>query len=296
MKKQIQGWVGKQKADDLRYYFGYTRLLNVWSSRPETRYVIVTQSRCGTGLLATLMGQHPDILPDGEVFNKNLHRKVRSPALFLKARSKRAIPLDKNIYGFKLKYHHLVAHQGMSDPQAERFILDLSRQGWKFMYLRRNNLLRRALSGVIARATQLRHVRGGQALAKVRVDGNALMRELEASERSLAIDEKNMAQVDHLLIEYENDLLDTANHVDLCARIFGFLGASAVTVKPSYLEKTSADDLSRTIENYAEIEALLRDSPHAQSLQSHRHYLPASAFAAGVRAPGAKRAGSTVLT
>lgn len=296
MKKKIKAWVEGEKADDLRHYFGYARLLNVWSNRPATRYVIVTQSRCGTGLLATLMGQHPDILPDGEVFNKNLHRKVRSPGLFLKARSKRAIPLNKKIYGFKLKYHHLVMHQELSDQQAERFILDLYHQGWKFIYLRRNNLLRRTLSGVIARTRRLRHVRGGQALSKIHVDGKELMRELQASERSLAIDEKNMAQVDHLLIEYENDLLDAERHIDLCDRVFGFLGAPAVTVKPSYLEKTSADDLSLTIENYAEIEALLRDSPHAPSLRSHRHYPPAAALTADVRASEPRHAAGALRT
>lgn len=289
MKNEIKGWVGKERTDDLKHYFGYARLLYVWSDRPQTRYVIVTQSRCGTGLLATLMGQHPDILTGGEIFNKNKYRKVRSPALYLQAESRRAVSLNKKVYGFKLKYHHLVEHQGLSDQQAERFILDLYRQGWKFIYLRRNNLLRRSLSGVIASTRQLRHVRGGQALTKTHVDAEELMRELELSERLLKIDEKHMAQVDHLLIEYENELLDAARHADLCARIFSFLGVRAVTIEPSYLEKTSADDLSLTIENYAEIEALLQNSPHAPSLKSRRHYPPAATFAAQRRTTATER-------
>lgn len=285
MKTQNKGWM-KDNKDELKHYLAYARVLNFWTNRPEKKYVIVTQSRCGTGLLATLMEQHPDILVDGEVFNKNLHRKVRSPRLFLKARSKRAIPLNKKVYGFKLKYHHLVLHQEMSDQEAQRYILDLYEQGWKFIYLRRNNLLRRALSGVVARARQLRHVRDRHALAKVHLDRQELMDEIELSERLLAIDENNMARVNHLLVEYENELLDAANHARLCGRIFEFLDIPEVTINPSYLEKTSADDLSLSIENYAEVEAWLRDSPHALSLQSHRHYQPAAVIASRVTLHG----------
>ncbi|MGH8501979.1 MAG: hypothetical protein ACREVE_05805 [Gammaproteobacteria bacterium] len=285
MKKQGTGWVKDRRAD-LKHYRDYARLLNVWTSRPEKKYVIVTQSRSGTGLLATLMGQHPDILADGEVFNKFLHRQVRWPGLYLKARSKRAIALDRRVYGFKLKYHHLVSHQEMSDQAAQHFILDLYDQGWKFIYLRRNNVLRRALSGIIARKRQLLHVRDRQALPKVHLDRQELMQEIELSERLLAIDENNMARVDHLLVEYENDLLDAASHAGLCTRIFKFLDVPQVAIKPSYLEKTSADDLSLTIENYADVEAWLRDSPHVPSLQSHRHYPPAAVISSRVTLHG----------
>lgn len=277
MNKLAKSPRGKTRNSALKRRLGYLRLLMFWSDLPRTKYVVVTEARSGTGLLATLMSQHPDILVENEIFHRNITPRVRSPALYLKARSRKAVSRNKSAYGFKLFYHHLVLNQSLSDARARAFIVDLHAQGWKIIYLRRNNILRRALSGISAKARNLLHIRDQQTLEKVHIDGQQLMNWIALAERVMAIDEDIMAQVDHLLVEYETDLLNPADHPRTCSRIFKYLDLPDIAVGGSRLRKMSTEDLSRTIENYAEIQALLKDTQHAQSLLSSDLYpLPAS--------------------
>lgn len=283
MNKPAKSPRRRKRNSALRRRLDYLRLLMFWSDLPRKKYIVVTEARSGTGLLATLMGQHPDVLNDAEIFHHKAAPKLRSPGMYLNARSKKAASLNKSVYGFKLFYHHLVLNQGLSDAQARAFIFDRHAQGWKIIYLRRNNILRRTLSGITAASREILHVRDKQALKKVRIDCQRLMNGLELAERLLAIDEDMMAQVDHVLVDYEADLLNPANHATTCSRIFKHLDIPDFAIRASNLQKTSEDDLSQTVENYAELEAALKDTHHAQSLLSHDLYPAPAVISAQVK-------------
>jgi hypothetical protein len=258
------------KNKKIGYWLSYLRLLSFWSDYPKKRFVILTQSRTGGSLLLGLLGSHPQIHCDGEIFNASGYQKVPSCKLYLTARSRITMLNKKDCYGFKLKYHHLVDHQGLSDADASAFMKMLCEEGWKVIYLRRNNVLRRVLSGYIAKKRALRHVKkeDRETLKKVKVECETLLNDLHDGERRSAIDEGIVKDIPHLLVEYETDLLDAERHPKTCARIFEYLELAGALVS-SGLGKTSTDDLSESIENYQELETILRNTKYYSALLSH---------------------------
>ena len=254
----------------IRHLLVYRRLLYVWSDLPKTKFIIITQSRSGGGLLNTLLSNHPDLHVDGEIFNtiaKNF--KVISPMRYLRARSKKCVSLNKNVYGFKLKYHHLAIHQGLGDLKANRFIERLAEDDWKFIYLRRNNILRLTLSSQIAQKRAYRHIKKYSDIShlqKVQINCASLLKDLEELERIMLKDEEIMNQIPNLLIEYERDLLNSSCHTATCRKIFKYLNIRENVEVQSNLRRTSTDDISDTVENYAELEATLKNTKYMKWL------------------------------
>lgn len=268
MKDLLYRITNDQQRKYLNHLKGYLRLLVFWSTNPKTKFIIFTQSRCGSGLLATLLGNHPNIFIDGEIFNANRHFKVASLGLYLASRSRLARLKNKGVYGFKLKLHHLTDHHGLSLEQAKSFISSLHKDGWKIIYLRRNNFLRRSLSSLAAQKRGVRHVHGEKdKLQKIYVDSDKLLNRIKISEQRVALDEKILQGIPYLLIEYEKDLLDQTQHALSCRKIFDFLHITVVDVQ-TRLTRTSTDDLSKTIDNYEEIKKVLDNTKYADLLTS----------------------------
>ena len=254
----------------LKYKLEYLRLLLFWSRYPKNKYIILTQSRSGSALLATLLAQHPDVFRDGEILNTNKKNyKIKYPKLYLKARSRIARSAKKGVYGCKIKYHHLSDHCNFSHARVKSFIKELHSEGWKIIYLRRNNVLRKSVSSIAGRQRGYRHVRKehGKALEKIWVDCDELLVSLRASERRIENDQDVLQDVPHLLVDYENDLLDASKHDQTCKRVFKFIGISDAKVQSKF-RRTSSDDLSNTIENYNEVKKFLNNTKYADLMQS----------------------------
>lgn len=268
MKDLLNKITSDQHRKYLKHLRGYLRLLVFWSANPKTKFIIFTQSRCGSGLLATLIGNHPDMFLDGEIFNANRHFKVSSLRLYLASRSSLARLKNKGVYGFKLKLHHLTDHQGLSMEQAKAFVSSLHKAGWKIIYLRRNNYLRRSLSSLAAQKRGVRHVHGDEnKLQKIHVDSAKLLERIKVSEQRVAQDEMILEGIPYLLIEYEKELLDQSQHSLSCRKIFEYLHIPTVDVQTK-LTRTSTNDLSKTIDNYEEIKKVLENTKYAHLLTS----------------------------
>jgi len=167
-----------------------------------------------------------------------------------------------------LKFHHLADHQGYGTEGARRFIKDLSESGWKIVYLRRDNLLRRTLSGAVAKKRGgMLHVQDDKALRKVSIDTELLLQHLDESRKLTERDDQLLSSIPHLRIDYETGLLDPAEHTRTTAKIFSYLGLGNVSVSTA-LKRTSTDDLSQTIENYEELEQALNATPYERFLRS----------------------------
>jgi len=270
--EELQGVVvSKSTSTRIKYWMraarDRARLLKA-NTLPNNRFVIVTQSRSGSGLLKTLLSNHPSIFLDQEIFNKAVSHVMRNPALFLRDRMTRASASKKSVYGFKFKYHHLSDHQNLGNAATERFIKELSVDGWSFIYLRRNNILRRALSDQVARNRGGKlHAREGEALAKARIDVDELIRSLKISSKLNSVDQKLMDTVPHLLVEYETELLPASAHSVTAARVFEHLRLPPAEVHTK-LKRTSTDDLSQTIENYGELLEKLTSTEYGSMLQT----------------------------
>jgi len=253
----------------LKYKLDYLRLLQFWSGYPQKKFIVLTQSRSGSALVATLLAQHPDVYRDGEILNtNNKNYKIRYPKLYLQARSRIAETERKSVYGCKIKYHHLAEHSNLSHAQIKSFMMDLHDDDWKIIYLRRNNVLRKSFSSIAGRQRGYRHVKqdSNKSLEKIRVDCNDLLDRLKASERRLEVDQDVLEGIPHLYIDYESDLLDANHHAKTCSRMFEFLGIPDTSVKAKF-KRTSSDDLSETIENYEEVKEFLSKTKYAEWLQ-----------------------------
>lgn len=268
MKGLLHTITNPQQRKYLKHMLAYLRLLIFWSSKPKTKFIVFTQSRCGSGLLATLLSNHSDILVDGEIFNSDQNFKVSSVRRYLGARSRGSIADKKDVYGFKLKLHHLTDHQGLSFDEAQTFISSLHTQGWKIIYLRRNNFFRRSLSSLAAQQRGIRHVHSkSDNLQKIHVNPDTLLNRIKVSEKRVELDQQALKGLPHLLIEYEKELLDQSKHSQTCNKIFEFLGIPAVEVETK-LTRTSANDLSEIIENFDEVKSVMESSKYSDMLTS----------------------------
>ena len=254
----------------LKYKLEYLRLLLFWSRYPKKKYIILTQSRSGSALLATLLMQHPDVFRDGEILNTNRKNyKIKYPKLYLTARSRIARSAKKGVYGCKIKYHHLSEHSNLSHKRVKLLMKELHEEGWKIIYLKRNNVLRKSVSSIAGRQRGYRHVRNdhSKVLEKIWVDCNDLLDSLKASERRMEIDQDVLQGIPHLLVDYEDDLLDASKHDQTCKRVFKFLGISDAKVQSKF-RRTSSNDLSNTIENYNEVKKFLSNTKYSDLMQS----------------------------
>lgn len=121
--------------------------------------------RSGSTVLSDLLEQHGDVYWDGEVYEKRVfwdyHYAEVPPDLKVTAKDLIASRLKRSgrrFYGFEVKFFHLdLAHQTLAD-----FIDDLRRLEFRhFIVLRRENLLRKVVSSLIAHRERTFHVKGG---------------------------------------------------------------------------------------------------------------------------------------
>ena len=122
------------------FYYNTRGWLGSYNSNMP-RFCIFAQGRSGSTLLTTLLDQHPHIKCEGEVLANsvgNAHHFIQGKSIQYSSK--------KLAWGFKVKHHQLTKHQKI-DPQT--FLKKLSQEGWKVIYLRRENIVLQALSTLI---------------------------------------------------------------------------------------------------------------------------------------------------
>ena len=227
------------------------RRLSSRSSQSETRepdikFVIFCQGRTGSSLLRSLLNNHPDVRCEGEI----LAEPVADPIQFLAAT---AAGSAKAVFGFKVKIYQLTDAQN-TDPRV--FLDQLRDRSYKIIYLRRNNLLRHAISNTFAEARRSYHDRSTGPRPSLAVDPEQLIGVMQRRQAHLDNEAVVLGGFDYLTIEYEKDLLDPAQHQPTADRVFGFLGVEPVSVGTD-LSRSVSGSLSDRIANYDELVAAL---------------------------------------
>ncbi len=170
----LAGWVFSART--------YVRALSPWRRGPKERFIVFGQGRTGSTLLQKLLDAHPKIQCDGEL----LYYPRWRPWAFVEgcARSSSA-----QVYGFKVKPYQLDRNGGHA--MGRSFLKRAISEGWRLICLRRENLFRHALSGLVAnRRGQVWHSAKDHKLERVelspRVVLNAINRRLEYREAEVA--------------------------------------------------------------------------------------------------------------
>jgi LPS sulfotransferase NodH len=187
--------------------------------------------------------------------------------LYVKARSLR---YPGKVYGYKLRLHELTNRHKI-DPTE--FLQAHHQRGGKIIYLRRRNILRQAISSLIAmesgswrsdqRAYEVRRKK------KFRIDCAALLKNLKWREATLAQEQRVLNGIPYVSIVYEQDLFDAGRHQQTLDKLFDYLGIARVAVRAGMV-KVSPDNLADIVENFQEVERAVAASPYAPFLSDER--------------------------
>ncbi|MDR7468308.1 MAG: hypothetical protein QN190_11065 [Armatimonadota bacterium] len=236
---------------------GYAPLAAFWRRPPRTTFIIFGQDRSGSTLLTQLLCCSPEIRCDNEI----LTQRVLWPELYVKARSMRH---PAKVYGYKLRLHELVNRHGI-DPGE--FLRAHVARGGKIIYLKRQNIVRQAISSLIAMETGLwrsdRRAYEARRKRKFRIDCDALLRNVKWRETTLAQEQAVLEEFPHLTIVYERDLLDAGRHQETLNRLFDYLGVARVPVSAGFIIRVSPERLTDIVENADDVQRTVAQSPYA---------------------------------
>ena len=238
----------RRRLKEVKTYF------HAFLGQPASRFIIFAQGRTGTWLLYHLLNLHPDIYCEKEI----LMYKVQWPWCYLTGRSCKK---TGKTYGCHIQIDQLLNTQQV-DPDL--FLRRLVEAGWRVIYLKRQDIVRQSISGLIAAERQQWYSYQQKTVPDRRfvINPDELLQWLQRRAEHYALEADILRDIPHLVLTYETDLLDAANHQPTMDRIFDYLGLTSVPVKAS-TTRLGSDRLADTVANYAEIVERLQGSPFA---------------------------------
>ncbi|MGB3510837.1 MAG: hypothetical protein WBA93_16720 [Microcoleaceae cyanobacterium] len=265
-RKEILQRKSKSQSESLskirREIVAYARALLHINQISKQKFVIFGQGRSGSTLLIQLLNNQPSIYCEYEILSAKLYKKVLFPNLYVEGRCAK---FSSKIYGCKILINQLTEHQYI-DP--EKFMFNLSSQGWKIINLSRNNHLRSQISRMVAKSRNQLHATSESSLKnqKITIDCNELLEGFERRDIYRLKEQEILENLDHITVVYEEDLFLLENHQKTSDRIFDYLGLESVPVKTNLI-KTTSNQLSDVIENYEEVVKKVSQTTYAKFLQ-----------------------------
>lgn len=225
---------------------------------PEKRFFIFAHGRSGSRLLCDVLHSHPDITCDLEI----LAERALSPRGLIVAHARMA---KTRAHGFKFKIYQLTETQGIVDVRG--FIDDLLGSGWHMIYLKRRNVVRLAVSGLVREHTGVAHRVGvaGETAAplRLRIDPERLLASIEAIKGRQAKEEETIRGLPVCRVVYDDDLLLEEAQQRTADRVVAWLGLEPAKIRVD-LVPTSPRRLGDMVENYDEIVNALAKTPEAE--------------------------------
>lgn len=247
----------------------YINLLKYNIPFPDNKFVIYTRGRTGSTVLTDLLNCHPEIFCDVEIFNfLYSESKVSYPGLYIRSCSKRAAINNRSTYGFKVKIAQLRHEHKYSD--YEKILSDLNSDGWKFVYLKRDNFLRHKLSNIMSAQSQIFHIMNSDSIKppKIRIDCISLLEGIKFAEEVEKTEKENLRNIPHLTLTYESDIIDNSKHQETADKVFRYLGLKSSRVSTNY-KRIISDNLEDTIINYDEVYNFFINTEYSKYLNEH---------------------------
>jgi LPS sulfotransferase NodH len=224
----------------------------------QNRFVLYGRGRTGSTLLTELLNQSGELFCDKEIFN----RKVWKPFTFLKNRQQM---FKAPIYGFKLLSYQLKERIKPSSPQE--FMRHLVEdEGYKLIYMTRENLLRQTLSKHYATFRDSWHEKNSVGeKPMMTVDIPTLLNDLAEGELLASYERNAIAGLNYLTVSYEQDLGTPQKQEALTKRLSHFFDIKPFKTK-STLQKITGNKLKDFILNHQELEKSLINTRFASML------------------------------
>ncbi|TKB46633.1 hypothetical protein [Thalassotalea mangrovi] len=233
------------------------------SKSQHCNFVIFAQGRTGSTVLVDLINSHPDAFCYGEVLAPNVVRGVKKPVRYAQGLT---VFAKTPAVGFKVKVYQLEKAQN----QCPRKVLhDFSDNGWKVIYLHRDNLLEHAISDLRSEKTGTYHQFGKNKQQQPLVDINyeEVERVVKFRENCRMAEKKALQGIDYFDISYEKNLCDATKQTETLNRLFDYLGLPEHQVSTRF-NKVVKSDLSKVISDYATLEQRLKNSPYQHFLNA----------------------------
>jgi hypothetical protein len=225
------------------------------------KFLVIGRARSGTTLLRSLLDANSDVTCEGEVLG---HRTL-NPVGHLE---RLAAKSSSKAWGAKLLSYQMVQVQRFQEPV--RLLAGLHERGYLLIHIVRETFFQ-TLSLTIAQESSRYHDRTGDKPfgRKVVVDPDDFVRRLKWNDLLLRYEKHCLANVPHVGVSYERDLLDPLRQAETAERLFREIGVPAVRVT-STLQKILPTSPAAILDNYAEIAAALK-------MEGLGHLLPADA-------------------
>lgn len=221
--------------------------------KDQVRTVIFAQGRTGSTLLESLLGSTGHFATHGEILSCDAH-EVGRPASFVRGKAKQARTLNSV---FHLKIYHMTRDRRKPVAPAA-FLSDLNADGWKIIHLIRRNVVKHALSTLVAEARGEYH-RFDDSEENISIDVDLQnFRRLLTERLEFARQETGaLGNLPRIELSYEDDLADESQHqvtVDKLLDEFG-LERRAVSAATKKVNRFCPQDL---IKNFDEVDKLVR--------------------------------------
>lgn len=223
----------------------------------RTRFVVAGYARTGSNLLAAALGSAGDVIMHKELFAAHNRQPGRDYKRIL-TKLYEPVNDDVNAVGFKLFYNHL------SEDEWTEFS---SRSEFRVVHLTRRNRLRRFVSERIAEDTGqwvLSKSMEKAAAIKISLDPETVLQRIVSVETRETVFRQRFANHKVLEVVYEDMLGDMSNTFKA---IGDFLEIESIQPHKIPLLRQNPEPLCELIENYADIEQVLRDTPYAHYLE-----------------------------
>jgi hypothetical protein len=253
----VLGLWHKDRASWRGYAFeARVRAKALFCHNDAAKFLMLGRPRSGTTLLYRLLRQVPGLHCDGEV----LHHAVLAPRAFL---NRLAGVKQARAWGGKLLTYQMFEVQRIRDHAG--FLEGLVQDGFRLIHIRRDTYAQ-CLSLSTAQSGQGYHVRAGSEGAAgtrhVTLDPALFVRQVAWNKAMLDYEDRLLAPLPHLVVQYESDLARAADHQPTVDRICTALGIPSGPVKAD-LAPTSGRTV---VDNLAALHDALRAAGHGDVL------------------------------
>ncbi|MGF1457905.1 MAG: hypothetical protein ACFBSG_02655 [Leptolyngbyaceae cyanobacterium] len=214
----------------------------------QIRVVIFAQGRTGSTLLENLLSSTGHFQEHGELLNTEFQEEVLFPIPFVRGLAK----CSPKHFIFHSKLYHLTEDRQRSvDPVY--FLQSLCAQGWKIVYLKRENKISHALSNIIAKRRSIYHKYDNSKInLELTIDCQELVHWVE---RRFVLEAAENQVLEHFqgyeTVIYEDDLMDGDAHQKTVDRLLGYLRLEHREAQ-SKTKKINTLSLRELISNYDE--------------------------------------------
>lgn len=244
------------------YLFYYINL----KQKGSIKVVIFAQGRTGSTLLENLICSTGYFKKGGERF-KQLGTHIKNPYKYITG-------FSKNIFVkrviFHLKFQHFTVDRVKKIDPAN-FLQKLQNDGWKIIYLRRENKFNHALSNLIADHRGSCHKKdSNKESIKIKVDPEQLINMINKRLENDIYETQVLSGLNYLPVIYEKDLENSEFHQTTIDKILDYLNLERRTVFTD-LNKINKFKLKDLIQNYDEVINALEKNNFLRFLKNQPH-------------------------